>query len=52
VSSYDRDVERPEPADPTDTDRDLAALEEAERELAELEIELERADGGPEHPEG
>lgn len=45
MSPYARDVERPEPVEPTDTDRDLAALEEAERELAELERELRRIEG-------
>jgi hypothetical protein len=45
-------VEPQEPAEPTDNDRDLAALEGAEQELAELERELGRieGDGGP--PDG
>jgi hypothetical protein len=44
-------VEPPTPAEPTDADRDLASLEEAERELAELERELGRIDGVEEPPE-
>ena len=38
----------PEPGD----DRDLSALEEAERELAELERELRRTEGADEPADG
>jgi hypothetical protein len=40
------------PRPPSDADRDYASLEEAERELAELERELRRIDGADEPPEG
>jgi hypothetical protein len=40
------------PRPPSDADRDYSSLEEAERELAELERELRRIDGADEPPEG
>jgi hypothetical protein len=44
-------VQSNEPAEPTDDDRDFAALEEAEQELAELERELGRIEGDGEPPD-
>jgi hypothetical protein len=40
------------PRPPSDADRDYVTLEEAERELAELERELGRIDGAEEPAEG
>ena len=44
-------MDQPAPREPSDADRDYATLEEAERELAELERELRRIDGAGEPPE-